>query len=65
MTKKPKPLEWFLDRIGKRIYRHDVTCDCTLCKDVTKNGIVVRGKHHAEYLYIVQNDIFINYNDKP
>lgn len=66
MTQK---LNWFKDRIGKRIYRGDNACGCLACKEVFKNGIVVNSEYHAQYLYNMQNDfgaegIELNYRDE-
>lgn len=49
-------LQWFKDRIGKRIFRNANDCGCNSCKDVYKNGIIVSDEFHAEYLAIIDND---------
>lgn len=64
-----KPKQWFLDRIGKRIYRDEETCKCSSCQEFTKEGIIILNDEHAYYLYLVQNDyanenIFLNYRDE-
>lgn len=61
--------KWFKDRIGKRIYRDADDCECETCKDAVKNGIVIRDKAHAYYLYNIQCDFAIdgtilNYRDE-
>lgn len=53
-----KPLSWFTKNIGKRIYRDDTGCPCDTCKRVTKEGLIVEDKAHAEYLYSVQCDYY-------
>jgi len=50
------PLQWFLDRIGKKLYRDKSTCTCTHCADVEANGLVIGDEQHARYLYETQND---------
>jgi len=60
--------QWFIDRIGKRIYRDMSTCQCSGCMDITDNGLIVDNKEHASYLYNVQIDFakegaFLNYRD--
>jgi hypothetical protein len=56
-------LQWFRDRIGKRIYRDTNNCHCDYCKDIYLNGIVVKNGLHAQYLFDIQNDIGYNYSD--
>lgn len=72
---KPKlhTKHWFINRIGKRIFRDYIDC-CKGCDEITKNGLIIHDKQHAEYLYTVQNDFivgddfskgtFLNYRDK-
>ena len=57
-------LKWFLNRIGKRIYRNKTSCKCYVCCNVYTNGLIVTDKFHAEYLEMIQNDIPIDYRDK-
>lgn len=63
-----KNLQWFKDRISKRIYRNHYDC-CPDCSDVSENGLIVYNKEHAEVLYNTQNDFeaegrVMNYRDK-
>ena len=55
-------LKWFKNRIGKRIYRDDNHC-CDTCDEVFRNGIVVHDEQHAEYLYMVNCEMDLNYRD--
>ncbi len=48
---KNERLQFFLSRIGKRVYRNDDGCDCNICKNVTENGLIVENELHANYLY--------------
>ena len=50
-----KPLSFFLERIGKRIYRDHHEC-CHQCDLNYKNGLVINDEQHADYLYEVQNE---------
>ena len=70
---KTKPLQWFLSRIGKRIYRN--SCPThedegeSCCKNY-KEGLIVGDEGHAHYLHMIENDYaaggnFLNYRDKP
>ena len=65
MKKKIKPhtLKWFINRIGKKVYRDDIEC-CNQCKNVADHGLEIHDKNHAEYLFMVQNDLQINYRDR-
>jgi len=51
---------WFLDRVGKRVYqtRGFATCKCDACVYEDNQGVVILDKEHAEYLY----DMEIDYN---
>jgi hypothetical protein len=46
--------QWFLDRIGKRVFRDDVTCECGICKGVTSHGLIIDNEMHADYLCMVE-----------
>jgi len=54
---KPKTERWFLNRIGKRIYRDKQggSC-CDICEDVYQNGLIVKDKQHAHYLVAIDRD---------
>lgn len=49
------PLSWFINRIGKTIYR----------KDTGNIGVLVKHKIHANALEMYQNDLDLYYQDKP
>lgn len=57
-------LKWFKNRIGKRVYRNDVSCDCTDCKNVTVGGLIISDDQHAEYLYMIQGELNLQYRDE-
>ena len=64
----PKPKEWFVKRIGKRIYRDKGSCECQTCERIEKEGLIVRDKSHADYLTAIDSDFgaegqFCNYRD--
>lgn len=56
-------LDWFLQRIGKRVFRNDNGCGCETCKDVSRNGIVIKSEIHAKYLQSVQGEMSLQYSD--
>ena len=53
MTAKDRQ-QWFLDRIGKRVFRNDDGCKCPSCLDVSANGIVIASEEHARYLDMIE-----------
>lgn len=62
--------EWFVNRIGKRIYRNKNACECKACQAINKNGLIVANKLHAQYLYDIEQDfnaegILVRYFDTP
>lgn len=67
MTYIPKTKEWFLERIGKRIYRDKSSCPCQVCLEVFKNGLVIADEQHADYLFLIDGDLdseAFNYRDE-
>lgn len=59
-------LEWFLERIGKRVYRPKTSCNSHKCTMVYENGLVIEDKQHAQYLFDIQNELGrIYYFDNP
>ena len=69
MTYIPKTKEWFVERIGKTVFRDNVSNSCSACTDVEKNGIIVFNKQHARYLAMIDADFaaqgtFMNYRDE-
>jgi len=56
-----KTLEWFVLMIGRKIYRQSDGCECSTCKEIVKNGLIVRDIEHAKYLHMVQNELGIEY----
>ena len=49
-------LQWFIDRIGKRVFRNNNGCACVGCKDVYEHGLVITDKFHADYLCDTEGD---------
>ena len=61
-----RTLKWFLDRIGKRIWRRSNGCACKPCRTVTRDGLVPFDRRHARYLFDCQGEFEIAYYDaKP
>ena len=62
--------QWFRNRIGKTIYRKPLEgkCKCVICKStkiIIHNGSKHGNKYiHANYLFLVQNEMGIEYYDK-
>jgi len=59
-----KNLDWFINRVGTRIYRDKVSCRCVICTQVEKDWLIVHDKAHAEYLHMCSWDMWIDYFDK-
>lgn len=43
-------LKWFKDRIGKRVFRNNSTCKCSVCASVEEKGLIIEDEMHASYL---------------
>ena len=43
--------QWFLDRIGKKVYRNSTGCSCPSCVGSYQEGLVIADEQHAGYLY--------------
>lgn len=43
--------KWFIDRIGKVVFRNKTTCKCKVCDSVYENGLTIEDNLHASYLY--------------
>lgn len=62
MDKSPHTEQWFIDRVGKTIYRKKLSCPCDVCQ---KESFIISDKSHALYVYDCQIDMQIRYEDKP
>ena len=56
--------QWFTDRIGKRVFRILGLCQCQTCINAAKNGILIIDQQHADYLYLVSQELGIAYYDE-
>ena len=43
--------KWFIDRIGKRVYRSKTECNCVSCQQSYENGLIILDDMHAIYLF--------------
>ena len=65
MKKTKHKLTWFTNRIGQTIYREPLRmCKYPEC-GCYKDHVVVYDRRHAEYLLLGQNELGIEYFDKP
>lgn len=55
--------QWFIDRIGKRVYRGSISCTCESCQKVEKEGLVISDNDHANYLYDCERELGVRYYD--
>jgi hypothetical protein len=60
-----KELQWYKDRIGKKVFRVKNICQCDYCLKYSREGMIIHNELHANYLYEVQNDTNHNYQDTP
>ena len=61
---KPRhDLKWFKDRVGKRVFRTEATCQCPICKKIGEVGLVIADEFHAQYLFDCQNELNLRYFD--
>lgn len=42
--------QWFISRAGKRIFRNKTPCDCLMCGNVFKKGLILSNESHALYV---------------
>ena len=60
-------LQFFIDHIGKRIFRPRNECkahngqNCAHCEDVYQNGLIVEDELHASYLASIEAETNIKY----
>lgn len=52
--------QWFLDRIGKRVYRNYDGCDCFTCTKIYRDGLIIEDETHAAYLAGMEADYAID-----
>ena len=55
--------QWFIDRIGKRIYRCQVKCQCDSCRQVHEEGLIIIDVDHAIYLHCAEAEMGIRYSE--
>ena len=46
--KYKKQLQWFLDRIGKRVFRDSLSYNCESCTCVENNGLIIKDENHQD-----------------
>lgn len=51
--------QWFIDRIGKRIFRNKTSCKCEVCNNGYTDGVFISDEMHAEYLFSVEAEFNI------
>ncbi len=52
----PERLQFFLDRIGKTLFRNDNGCSCDICALILEKGIYIHDAFQAEYCYDTECD---------
>jgi len=51
--------KWFIDRVGKVIWRNKTTCKCGVCESVYQNGLLLSDEGHAMYVCICESDVSV------
>ena len=46
--------QWFIDRIGKRVFREETSCPCESCKRISNEGLIINDEMHAIYLQDIE-----------
>lgn len=64
-SEKKQPLQWYLDRVGKRIKRINGNPKCREkhCVEAQTTGLIVHSKDFAEYLHVMQEHRNYRYGD--
>lgn len=58
--------QWFIDRIGKVVYRNDTKCndgECKICLHVFEHGLLIDDLMHA--LYVAEIEYLYNADGFP
>lgn len=61
-TVNMKNKQWFIDRIGKRVWRKN-DCDCIMCIASSEFGVLIRDEQHADYLFSLECECGFKYFD--
>ena len=51
-----KDKKWFLDRVGKKVYRTKTPCDCEPCTRCFYEGLIIADKDHAQYVFDIKSE---------
>lgn len=55
--------QWFIDRVGIKVYRLKTSCTCESCANVYVNGLLISDRQHALYLFDVECECGYKYFD--
>jgi len=55
--------QWFIDRIGKVVYRNRDGCTCPVCEEVYQHGLHITDEYHA--LYVAEIEAVYNIEGHP
>lgn len=48
--------QWFMDRIGKRVYLNSC-CSCGICKSMESKGVLVSSESDAKYFFDEESEL--------
>lgn len=57
-------IEWFEDRVGRKVYTEETLCKCATCKNSHIDGILIKTEEYAWDLFWMGQEIFV-YRDTP
>jgi hypothetical protein len=52
--------DWFLERIGKRVFRTQNGCTCESCLRTYHDGIIIMDKEHAHTMFVAESEYQYN-----
>lgn len=55
--------KWFLQRVGKKLYRTQNGCKCNICVNTYQNGLLIEDELHASYLVEIERELKCTYYD--
>lgn len=55
-TKYNERKKWFIDRVGKKVFRNKTSCTCGVCANVYENGLLITDEYHAIYIRDIEGE---------
>lgn len=61
-VEKSDRINWFFERIGKRVFRTRFEC-CETCDKNYETGVIIEDEMIAHYYYLIEGEIGVKYFD--